>query len=343
MSFPGHEYRSPSVKTLRVRLWKDSIAVIREPKFVNASTASYPSDDDWVVGVQGKSEAKAYPVKVLAWRHIVNDDLDGRPIAVTYSSLCRSVVVFEAGRARRRHVFGVAGLNIAASNLVMYDDKTLSLWNQLLRECLWGKLAGTTLKRIPYLLLKWREWKSLFPNSKVLSTDLGLKYDYSSYPSETMVREFSESWEEYERSDNLPNPVPNLDRRLHPKTMIFAVSLGEVVKVYPYSECQKAGAVNDAVDGRSLLLLFSPESQAPAAYLRQLDGRNLTFKAEHSRIYDEETGSVWNIAGVAYDGRLKGKRLASISGTHCLWFGWWTTYPNSVLYPASRTDRDNVH
>ena len=70
---------------------------------------------------------------------------------------------------------------------------------------------------------------------------------------------------------------------------------------------------------------------------------DLTFKAEHSRIYDEETGSVWNIAGVAYDGILKGKRLASISGTHCLWFGWWATYPNSVLYPASRTDRDNVH
>lgn len=335
ISFPGHEYRSPKVKTLRVRLWKDSITVIREPKFINARTASYPSDDDWVVGIGGKSEAKAYPVKILAWRHIVNDHFDGRPVAVTYSSLCRSVVVFEAGKVGARHVFGVAGLNIAASNLVMYDDETLSLWNQLLAECLWGKLAGTTLTRIPYLLLKWREWKTLFPHSSVLSTDLGLKYDYSSYPTETMVGEFVESWEEYERSENLPNPVPNLDGRLHPKTMIIAVSFGDVVKVYPYPECQKAAAVNDTVEGHSLVTLFSPESQTPAVYLRRLDGRELSFKAKNSRIYDEETGSVWNIAGAAYEGKLKGKRLGPIPATHCFWFGSWVTHPNSVLYSAS--------
>lgn len=335
MSFPGQEYRSPKVKTLRVRLWKDLIAVIREPTFVDASTAPYPSDDDWVVGVEGKNEAKAYPVKVLAWRHIVNDHLDGRPVAITYSSLCRSVVVFEAEKARGAHVFGVAGLNIAASNLVMYDDETLSLWNQLLAECLWGKLAGATLTRIPFLLLKWREWKTLFPHSRVLSTDLGIQFDYSSYPTAMMMREFAESWEEYERSENLPNPVPNLDRRLHPKTMIISVSFGDVVKVYPYPECQKAGAINDAVEGHSLVLLFSPESLVPAAYLRQLDGRELTFKAKDSRIYDEETGTVWNIAGAACEGRLKGKRLAPIPATHCLWFGWWATYPDSVLYSAS--------
>ncbi len=335
MSFPGHEYKSPKAKTLRVRLWKDSIAVIREPKFVNAGTASYPDGDDWVVGIEGKTETKAYPVKVLAWRHIVNDQLDGRPVVVTYSSLCRSVAVFEAGKPTGHHVFGVAGLNIAASNLVMYDDETLSLWNQLLAECLWGKLAGVTLTRIPFLLLKWREWNTLIPQSRVLSTDLGLEYDYSSYPTEAMMGEFVESWEEYERSENLPNPVPNLDRRLHPKTMIIAISFGEVVKIYPYTECRKRGAVNDAVEGHNLVIFFSPESQTPAAYLRRLDGRELTFAEQDSRIYDQETGSVWNIAGVASEGRLKGKRLAPIPATHCLWFGWWVTYPDSFLYAAS--------
>ena len=333
MSFPGQEYRSPTVKTLRVRLWKDLIAVIREPKFVDARTASYPSDDDWVVGVEGKNEARAYPIKVLAWRHIVNDRLDGRPIAVTYSSLCRSVVVLEAGTATGAHVFGVAGLNIAASNLVMYDDETLSLWNQLLAESLWGKLTGTVLAKIPFLILKWREWKKLFPNGRVLSNDLGLQYDYSSYPTAMMMREFAESWEEYEHSESLPNPVPGLDRRLHPKTKLLTVSYDDVVKVYPYSECYKARAVNDNIAGRSLVILFASEiNQTPAAYLRRFDQRELTFKAEDSRIYDEETGSTWNIAGAALDGPLKGQKLTPIPATHCLWFGWWATYPNSVVY-----------
>jgi len=339
MSFPGQEYRAPTVKTLRARLWKDLIAVIREPKFVDARSASYPSDDDWVVGIEGKNEAKAYPIKVLAWRHIVNDHLDGRPIAVTYSSLCRSVVVFETGTARGAHVFGVAGLNIAASNLVMYDDETLSLWNQLVGESLWGKLTGVTLVKIPFLILKWREWKTLFPGGRVLSSDLGLQFDYTSYPTAMMMWEFAESWEEYERSENLPNPVPGLDRRLHPKTMLLSVSYDDLVKVYPYSECYKVRAVNDNVAGHNLVILFASEkNQTPAAYLRRLDGRELTFRAEDSAIYDEETGSAWNIAGAAFDGRLKGKRLTPIPTTHCLWFGWWATYPDSVVYTASRNE-----
>jgi hypothetical protein len=338
MSFPGQEYRSPTVKTLRVRLWKDLIAVIKEPKFVDARTASYPSDDDWVVGVESQPEAKAYPIKVLAWRHIVNDQLDGTPIAVTYSSLCRSVVVFETGTASGAHVFGVAGLNIAASNLVMYDDETLSLWNQLLAESLWGKLTGTTLVKVPFLILKFREWKSLYPDGRVLSSDLGLQYDYSSYPTAMMMREFAETWEEYERSENLPNPVPGLDRCLHPKTMLLSVSYDDAVKVYPYSECYKSRAVNDAVAGHSVVILFASEkNQTPAAYLRRLDGRELTFKGQDSRIYDEETGSTWNIAGTALDGKLKGQKLTPIAATHCLWFGWWATYPNSVVYTASRS------
>jgi hypothetical protein len=335
MSFPGQEYKASTVKTLRVRLWKDLIAVIREPKFVEARTASYPSDDDWVVGVEGKNEVKAYPIKVLAWRHIVNDHLDGRPIAVTYSSLCRSVVVFETGTVSGAHVFGVAGLNIAASNLAMYDDETLSLWNQLLAEALWGKLTGTTLVKVPFLILKFREWKSLYPDGRVLSSDLGLQYDYSSYPTAMMMREFAETWEEYERSENLPNPVPGLDTRLHPKTPLLTVNYDDIVKVYPYSECYKARAVNDVVAGRSLVILFASEkNQTPAAYLRRLDDRELTFRAEASTI-DEETGSTWNIAGTAVDGKLKGKKLTPIAATHCLWFGWWATYPDSVIYTAA--------
>lgn len=333
MSFPGQEYKAPTAKTLRVRLWKDLIAVIREPKFVQAQTASYPSDDDWVVGVRGENEVKAYPIKVLAWRHIVNDHLDGKPIAVTYSSLCRSVVVFETGTENGAHVFGVAGLNIAASNLAMYDDETLSLWNQLLAEALWGKLTGTTLAKVPFLILKFGEWKLLYPDGRVLSSDLGLQFDYTSYPTAMMMREFAETWDEYERSENLANPVPDLDTRLHPKTPLLTLTFDDVVKVYPYSECYKARAVNDVVADRSVVVLFASEKyHTPAAYLRKLDGRELTFKAEASTIYDAETRSTWNIAGTAIDGKLKGQNLTPVAATHCLWFGWWATYPNSVVY-----------
>ena len=88
-----------------------------------------------------------------------------------------------------------------------------------------------------------------------------------------------------------------------------------------------------ALDQAALLVAAEERQDLDvAAYLRQLDQRELTFKAEDSRIYDEETGSNWNIAGAALDGPLKGQKLTAIPTTHCLWFGWWATYPDSVVY-----------
>ncbi len=61
---------------------------LRDPEFVAAAEASFLEDGDRVLGVTGPegvgSVAKAYPVAVLAWHHIVADELNGRPITVTW-------------------------------------------------------------------------------------------------------------------------------------------------------------------------------------------------------------------------------------------------------------------
>ena len=64
-------------------LSRDSIRPIYDPEFVSADEANY-SDDELVMGVEIDGQAKAYPVSVLNSREMVNDELAGKPILVTW-------------------------------------------------------------------------------------------------------------------------------------------------------------------------------------------------------------------------------------------------------------------
>lgn len=64
-------------------LSRDSILPIYDPEFVPAGEANY-SDDELVMGVAIDGEAKAYPVALLNSREMVNDELTGIPILVTW-------------------------------------------------------------------------------------------------------------------------------------------------------------------------------------------------------------------------------------------------------------------
>ncbi|MCP5111656.1 MAG: DUF3179 domain-containing protein [bacterium] len=37
-----------------------------------------------VLGVEVGGEARAYPLDLIAYHHIVNDEVNGQPLAVTY-------------------------------------------------------------------------------------------------------------------------------------------------------------------------------------------------------------------------------------------------------------------
>lgn len=61
----------------------DAILPIYEPEFVH-SAESPLEEDELVMGVALNGEAKVYPVTVLRIREMVNDELGGIPILVTW-------------------------------------------------------------------------------------------------------------------------------------------------------------------------------------------------------------------------------------------------------------------
>lgn len=63
---------------------KDGIPAILDPKFAATADVDFLRDSDVVIGVEIGGAARAYPIRILNWHEIVNDTVNGEPIAVTF-------------------------------------------------------------------------------------------------------------------------------------------------------------------------------------------------------------------------------------------------------------------
>ena len=78
----GEEGRTLEVFTLTAR---DGISPIDDPEFVTAAEAAPEMlPTEVVIGLDVGGETKAYPVNVLSQHEIVNDEIGGTPVAVTF-------------------------------------------------------------------------------------------------------------------------------------------------------------------------------------------------------------------------------------------------------------------
>ncbi|MYA62220.1 MAG: DUF3179 domain-containing protein [Dehalococcoidia bacterium] len=134
---------------------RDGIPPIDEPVFESVSEASsYINDHEPVLSVELGGETRAYPLAVLIWHEIVNDELGGAPITVTYCPLCNSAIVFDrrVGDDKRVLDFGTTGY-LRHSDMVMWDRQTESWWQQITGEGIVGEYTGTRLDFLPAALI----------------------------------------------------------------------------------------------------------------------------------------------------------------------------------------------
>jgi hypothetical protein len=55
-----------------------------DARYVRASDQKFIKDDDMVLAMEINKDAVAYPVRLLAYHHLVNDTVGGTPIVATY-------------------------------------------------------------------------------------------------------------------------------------------------------------------------------------------------------------------------------------------------------------------
>jgi len=233
---------------------RDGIPAIDQPRFIKADAVDFLARDDEVLGLVAQGEARAYPIKIMDWHEIVNDRIDGEPIAITYCPLCGSGIAFRAEQAGRALSFGVSGL-LYNSDLLLYDRQTESLWSQIAKQAIAGPLVGTELTALPLVHTTWGAWRRAHPQTQVLSTETGERRDYDRAP-----------YGGYANEPGLYFPVSARSKRYHPKERVLGVEVNGQFKAYPFSELsQTDGSVSDKVGGRPIEVRFDwaqPSAQA---------------------------------------------------------------------------------
>lgn len=149
---------------------KDGIPAIDKPEFVEVKFIhDYLKDfseNEPVIGVVINGRAKAYPLRILMWHEIVNDELAGVPISVTYCPLCNTSIVFDRSVNGQLLDFGTTG-KLRHSDLVMYDRQTESWWQQYSGEAVVGRLTGTQLTILPSRLESLKAFKERAPTGLI--------------------------------------------------------------------------------------------------------------------------------------------------------------------------------
>jgi hypothetical protein len=152
---------------------KDGIPPIDNPRFAPiAEVDRLYTGTEPVITVNVNGAARAYPLGILMTHEIVNDELGGKPITVTYCPLCNSAIVFDRNVNGKVFDFGVSG-KLCNSDLVMWDRQTESWWQQFTGEGIVGEMTGTQLTMLPVRVESFDKFKGRFPDGEVLLSPRG--------------------------------------------------------------------------------------------------------------------------------------------------------------------------
>ena len=291
---------------------KDGIPALTSPKHITPEEATYITDEELVFGVEIKGDARAYPLRIMDWHEMFNDVVGGVPVSLAYCTLCGSGILYDTsveGRDRPL-VFGSSGF-LYRSNKLMYDQETLSLWNQFTGKPVVGPLTGSgiELKLLPVAITSWAAWHKQHPNTKVLSLETGFDRDY------TPGRPYGA----YFASADLMFPALVEDKRLEAKDYVYAIRVDGLAKAWPLLDFKGGRVINDRIGDLPIVLIGDTDTRTVRAYLRA-DDQEVMVSGDSSLVV-VSGGDVWKIeeAGlVASDGRT----MERLPGHIAYWFAW---------------------
>jgi hypothetical protein len=315
----------------------DGIPAIDEPTFLRVADVDFLADTEAVLALTLGGETRGYPVQILTYHEIVNDTVGDVPVAVTYCPLCNSGLAFERQVGDRLLSFGTSG-RLWSNNLVMYDRQTESLWPQLSFTASVGVLTGTKL--VPHLtsLLAWSEFRQAHPDAWVLSRDTGFDRPYGRNP-----------YLAYDQPDGQPLFGAPDDDRLAPQTRVVGIEdeTGGGTPVALVRDGLATAGVVELTVGDTDLVAWHRPGQASAldagevaggrdigtvgVFVPEADGQQLTFTAFADGFHDTETGSTWNLLGLATAGPLAGEQLTSYRHVDTFWHSWVAFQPDTTI------------
>lgn len=275
---------------------------------------------DLVIGVTIDGESKAYPIEVIGYHHQVRDSIAGKPVMVTYCTVCRTGRVFSPIVDGQPETFRLVGMD--HFNAMFEDSRTKSWWRQVNGEAIVGDLKGKQLEEIPSQQMTLLAWIAAHPDTKIMQRDEDFIARYDS------LARYDEGLEtnNLERKDSLS---------WQDKSWVIGVQTNDHAKAYDWIETLEGGVVNDTVGSTPIVVVIEGDNASFHVWQRP---DSLTFRYNPGGITDVNTQSSWNWQGKCVTGPLAGAQLEVQQAYQEYWHSWRTFRPHTTRYEQPTTN-----
>lgn len=261
-----------------------------------------------VVGITYQGEAKAYPIQFIGYHHQVKDKIGGKPVMITYCTVCRTGRVFEPLVEGKYDEFRLVGMD--HFNAMFEDKSTGTWWRQVNGKAVAGKLKGKQLPEFESMQTTLEQWIKLYPHTLIMQADPNFKAIYDSLSNyETgkrkgaLTKRDTASWQE--------------------KSWVIGVELNQASKAYDWNELQKKKIIYDVLDNQPIMVLLAQDKQSFAAFKRNSNDQKFTLKSD--TLVNKE--GKYNFLGHSLDNR--NNDLPRLKAYQEYWHSWQTFHPNT--------------
>ncbi len=206
-----------------------------------------------VIGVVNNGEAKAYPIRFLGYHHQVQDTIGGKPVIVTYCTVCRTGRVFEPIINGRHEQFRLVGMD--HFNAMFEDASTKSWWRQVSGEAIKGALKGQQLPEIFSSQTSLAQWLQINPNSLIMQADPAFIKSYDS----TLKYESGTSNSKLTGTDNLS---------WKDKSWVIGIKAGKERRAYDWNKLIERRIIQDQAGSIPILLVLAKDNKSFFAFER---------------------------------------------------------------------------
>lgn len=266
------------------------------------------ADGRLVVGVASGGDARAYPIQFIGYHHQVRDSLAGRPILVSYCTVCRTGRVYSPlvdGHDERYRLVGMDHFN------AMFEDATTkSWWRQANGEAVAGPKKGSVLGEVPSVQVTLAEWRAMHPNTRVMQAD------------SAALGEYTKSYD-YERGESRSALTGTDTVSWHDKAWVVGLTANGASRAYDWNRLKRERLVQDTLGTRPVLLVLAHDSASFFAYERPSAATRFALR-----------GDSLVAPGVAYavGGGGPNGALVPVAASQEFWHSWRTFHPETTRY-----------
>ena len=263
-------------------------------------------EDRIIIGVEHNGEAQAYPIQYLGYHHQVTDSIAGKPIIVTYCTVCRTGRVYEPIVNGKPETFRLVGMD--HFNAMFEDKTTRSWWRQATGEAIAGALKGKTLPEMKSVQMSLKSWLELYPNTRIMQPDIIFQSKYDSMSNyETgrrdgkLTRRVSLSWQN--------------------KSWVVGVALGNNTKAYDWNVLEKDHIIYDMIADKPIAVVLANDNKSFSVLQRINTNQKFTLSGD--TLVDGLNH--YNLLGTSFNASVA--NLEKVNAYQEYWHSWRTFHP----------------